>query len=61
MKPPDTPMDTKLVVKYFPGLSLLLRSSWMALETITTFETEIEQVSLYPPINAAGRLQITLG
>ena len=61
MKSTDTPMGTNLVIEYCPGCRWLLRSAWMAQEILTTFETEIEQVSLRPSRNEAGRFQITLG
>ena len=61
MKSSNTPMGTNLVIEYCPGCRWLLRSAWMAQEILTTFETEIGQVSLRPSRNEAGRFRITLG
>lgn len=61
MKSSDSLVEVHLVIEYCTGCRWLLRSAWMAQEILTTFETEIEQVSLRPSKNEAGRFQITLG
>ncbi|MEC7395381.1 MAG: SelT/SelW/SelH family protein, partial [Verrucomicrobiota bacterium] len=61
MKSSKTQAEAHLVIEYCPGCRWLLRSSWMAQEVLTTFETEIEQVSLRPCKTEAGRFRITLG
>ncbi len=61
MKSSKTQAEAHLVIEYCPECRWLLRSSWMAQEVLTTFETEIEQVSLRPCKKEAGRFRITLG
>lgn len=41
-------METKIIIKYCPKCRWLLRSSWMAQELLTTFETEINELTLKP-------------
>lgn len=41
-------METKIIIKYCPKCRWLLRSSWMAQELLTTFETEINELTLQP-------------
>jgi len=41
-------METKITIKYCPKCRWLLRSSWMAQELLTTFETEINELTLKP-------------
>ncbi|MCR9066767.1 MAG: SelT/SelW/SelH family protein [Cytophagales bacterium] len=47
----------KLTIVYCPKCGWLLRSAWMAQELLTTFETELEEVSLKPS-KIGGAFQI---
>ena len=48
MNSSEEPKYTSVVIEYCPGCRWLLRSSWMAQEILTTFETEIDEVRLRP-------------
>ena len=52
-------MIYRIVIEYCPGCRWLLRSSWMAQEILTTFENEIDEVSLKPRKDKSGAFQIT--
>ena len=54
-------MNANVVIEYCPGCRWLLRSSWMAQEILTTFETEIDEVCLRPYRTESGRFRITCG
>jgi len=54
-------MQAKVIIEYCPGCRWLLRSSWMAQEILTTFETEIDEVCLRPFRTESGRFRITCG
>ncbi len=41
-------MKVKVTIEYCPGCKWLLRSAWLAQELLTTFEKEIEELSLKP-------------
>ena len=41
-------MSTKVVIRYCTGCRWLLRAAWMAQELLTTFEQEIDELSLRP-------------
>lgn len=41
-------MKNKIIIKYCTQCRWLLRSSWMAQELLTTFQNEIDQLSLEP-------------
>lgn len=41
-------MENKIVIKYCTQCRWLLRSSWMAQELLTTFQTEISELTLQP-------------
>ncbi|MGM0951934.1 MAG: SelT/SelW/SelH family protein [Pseudomonadota bacterium] len=41
-------MSNKVDIHYCTGCRWLLRSAWMAQELLTTFETEISELSLHP-------------
>ena len=47
-------------IMYCPGCRWLLRSSWIAQEILSTFENEIDVVSLTPSREQSGIFQITL-
>ena len=51
--------NTSVVIEYCAGCRWLLRSSWMAQEILTTFETEIDEVRLRPCRSESGRFRIT--
>ena len=48
-----------IVIEYCPGCRWLLRSSWMAQEILTTFENEIDEVTLKPRKDKSGVFQIS--
>ncbi|MEC8043528.1 MAG: SelT/SelW/SelH family protein [Verrucomicrobiota bacterium] len=52
-------MKFKILIKYCPGCRWLLRSSWMAQEILTTFENEINEVTLKPCKDKTGVFQIS--
>lgn len=41
-------MSNKVDIHYCTGCRWLLRSAWMAQELLTTFESEISELSLHP-------------
>lgn len=41
-------MTNKIDIHYCTGCRWLLRSAWMAQELLTTFESEIRELSLHP-------------
>lgn len=41
-------MTNKVDIHYCTGCRWLLRSAWMAQELLTTFEAEIDELSLHP-------------
>lgn len=41
-------MSSKVEIKYCTGCRWLMRSAWMAQELLTTFESEISELSLIP-------------
>ena len=41
-------MKSKIVIRYCTGCRWLLRAAWMAQELLTTFESDLEDVSLAP-------------
>jgi len=41
-------MTNKIGIHYCTGCRWLLRSAWMAQELLTTFESEINELSLHP-------------
>ena len=41
-------MTNKIGIHYCTGCRWLLRSAWMAQELLTTFESEISELSLHP-------------
>jgi len=51
-------MNQKIIINYCPGCRWLLRSSWMAQEILTTFENEVDEVSLRPFREKSGTFQI---
>ena len=51
-------MKFRIVIEYCPGCRWLLRSSWMAQEILTTFENEIDEVTLKPRKDKSGVFQI---
>ena len=53
--------ESNIVIEYCPGCRWLLRSSWMAQEILSTFETEIDEVCLRPCRTESGRFRITCG
>jgi selenoprotein W-related protein len=61
MNSSEEPKNTSVVIEYCPGCRWLLRSSWMAQEILTTFETEIDEVGLRPCRTESGRFRITCG
>lgn len=61
MNSSEKPKNTSVVIEYCPGCRWLLRSSWMAQEILTTFETEIDEVCLRPCRTESGRFRITCG
>ena len=54
-------MNASIVIEYCPGCRWLLRSSWMAQEILSTFESEIDEVCLRPCRSEPGRFKITCG
>ena len=52
-------MEYKITIEYCPGCRLLLRSGWMAQELLSTFEQEIEEVTLKPNKKVSGTFKIT--
>ena len=59
MNSSEEPKNTSVVIEYCTGCRWLLRSSWMAQEILTTFETEIDEVRLRPCRSESGRFRIT--
>ncbi len=51
-------MNQKIIIQYCPGCRWLLRSSWMAQEILSTFENEVDEVSLRPFREKSGTFQI---
>jgi len=49
-------MPTKIDIHYCTGCRWLLRSAWMAQELLTTFEGDIDELSLHP--GTGGILEI---
>jgi len=49
----------KIVIEYCPKCGWLLRSAWMAQELLTTFESELAEVSLMPS-EIGGNFEIRL-
>lgn len=41
-------MKNKIIIKYCPKCRWLPRSTWMAQELLTTFETELHELALQP-------------
>ncbi|MDI9244756.1 SelT/SelW/SelH family protein [Marinobacter sp. CHS3-4] len=41
-------MENHVVITYCPGCKWLLRSAWMAQELLSTFEDELDELSLRP-------------
>ena len=41
-------MNNRVTITYCPGCKWLLRSAWMAQELLSTFEDELEELSLRP-------------
>ena len=52
-------MEYKITIEYCPGCRGLLRSGWMAQELLSTFEQEIEEVTLKPNKKVSGTFKIT--
>ena len=52
-------MNFKILIEYCPGCRWLLRSSWMAQEILTTFEKEVDEVTLKPRKDISGIFQIS--
>lgn len=52
-------MEYKITIEYCPGCRWLLRSGWMAQELLSTFEQEIEEVTLKPNKKVSGTFKIT--
>ncbi len=52
-------MEFKITIEYCPGCRWLLRSGWMAQELLSTFEQEINEVSLKPNKDVSGTFKIT--
>lgn len=52
-------MKFKITIEYCPGCRWLLRSSWMAQELLSTFEQEIDEVTLKPNKEVSGTFKIT--
>lgn len=52
-------MNYSITIEYCPKCHWLMRASWMAQELLTTFESELESVSLKPSA-ISGRYQIIL-
>ena len=52
-------MEFKITIEYCPGCRWLLRSGWMAQELLSTFEQEINEVSLNPNKEVSGTFKIT--
>ena len=52
-------MNQKIIIHYCPGCRWLLRSSWMAQELLSTFEQEIDEVTLKPNKEVSGTFKIT--
>lgn len=41
-------MSNKVIIKYCPKCRWLIRSTWMAQELLTTFEEDLQELSLQP-------------
>ena len=54
-------MNASIVIEYCPRCRWLLRSSWMAQEILSTFESEIDEVCLRPCRTEPGQFRITCG
>ena len=52
-------MEFKIIIEYCPGCRWLLRSGWMAQELLSTFEQEIDEVTLKPNKEVSGTFKIT--
>jgi len=52
-------MEFKIKIEYCPGCRWLLRSAWMAQELLSTFEQEIDEVTLKPNKEVSGTFKIT--
>ena len=51
-------MENKIVIKYCTQCRWLLRSSWMAQELLTTFQTEISELTLQPGIGGVFKIYV---
>ena len=52
-------MESKIKIEYCPGCKWFLRSGWMAQELLSTFEKEIDEVTLKPNKKVSGTFKIT--
>ena len=48
----------KIHIRYCPACGWMLRSAWIAQETLTTFSKEIDSVTLKPDDENAGLFQV---
>lgn len=48
MNPSDPPVPNRIVIEYCPRCGWLLRAAWLAQELLTTFSTELTELSLKP-------------
>jgi selenoprotein W-related protein len=53
------PQKPTIIIEYCPKCHWLMRAAWMAQELLTTFEQELEAVTLKPS-EMAGRYQISI-
>lgn len=53
-------MKSVVIIEYCPKCHWLLRAAYMAQELLTTFEEEIQEVTLRPS-EVAGRFTISIG
>lgn len=48
----------KVTIKYCTGCRWLIRSTWMAQELLTTFESDIDELTLVPGVDGIFQVQV---
>jgi selenoprotein W-related protein len=56
--PDNTYNSPKVHICYCPACGWMLRATWLAQETLTTFSKEIDSVTLKPDYENAGLFQV---
>ena len=55
---PGSQPGSRITIAYCTQCKWLLRAAWMAQELLSTFETEIEEVTLRPGVGGVFRIEI---